>query len=321
MNRSGHDNLLTLTCLITCVCALYVASTSRPGSSVNAGIQANPPGGEKNSSEPENDTLNRRVENLTRELEQKSGQPESVMTQLQGSSQPRPDIGSSREAMAVAMAQVEAPTVTEPSVPGVAAPRRYFNQLSGPDGEVIATDVTFSARYGRRLAFRDSQNRPFAVDIDAVHPGVLGHLGIKREDALKDVQRDLNARKALAQAANQRRERREELARREAQENAEPVPGPSMTAPTQVTHVNVQSAPAAPVYSQPATVWTYQPHWRAGHRRSWNPGFQVSVPVGNSAVATFNSGSSQAPYSPPRYPFNNGFRFTRTGPYTSIPGY
>lgn len=322
MKRPGHDNLIALTCLVTCACALYVASTSRPVTPQSPQARHDSPATAKAAPEVGNGELNRKVEDLTRELKQKAVRLESVMAQLQSARPQRQPNDVSLDASAAAMAQVEAPTAAPPSASGVAFRPNHFNALSDPDGDTIANDVTFQARYGRRLAFRDSDNRPFAVDIDDVHPGVLGHLGIDRDDAMADARRDQTARRALAEAAARRREQRAELARREANAKPEAAPAPSMAAPTQVTHVNIQSpAPAAPVYSQPGTYWTCQPHWRSGHRRSWNPGVQVAVPVSNSTVASFQSPSSQTPYSPPRYPFNNGFRFTRTGPYTTIPGY
>ncbi len=220
--------------------------------------------------------------------------------------------------MARFMAEIDAPT----AVPG--SPARVFALLPGPDRKPLAANVKFRALYGRRLAFRDADNRPFAVDIESVHPGVLGHLGINLDEALAEDARDRANRRALAEAAARRQETRlraaAEAAQRQPLQQPEAASGPA----TQTTHITIQQPTTTPIYPYPSTVWTAQPVYgysspsyysSSAWWRPTIPRFQATL--GPLSIATACPPPQPAPAS--GFRFNNQFRFTEQGPYTTIP--
>lgn len=120
--------------------------------------------------------------------------------------------------------------VTAPDVP---APTRggLFQVVTDKNGKPLASSATFQKLYGRKLVFSTASGY-VPLDVDAVHPSVLAHLGIDAEKARTDQARlDTAARNKrandyqLAVAESQRRlddwERQETARREQARVNAE----------------------------------------------------------------------------------------------------
>lgn len=77
---------------------------------------------------------------------------------------------------------VPAPTVLRTNLLGTMEKLIIFPALLTRSGQTIASNVQYSATYGRRVVFvfPDLQRRAF--DIDDLHPEILAHLGINTEE-------------------------------------------------------------------------------------------------------------------------------------------
>jgi len=316
MKRSRSDFLLTLCSLSACLGVVYLAAER----ATEPDLQPTPPSGTPlpEPSAAKARELESKVAELTRNLNRTTTQLNEAMARLSE------DAGEVRRAAAVeeAMAQTPAPRLLTLGPEGSQVP--HFDELPAPSGQSLATDVRYHGIYGRRLVFRDAVNRPKAFDVEEVHPGVLAHLGIDVNDATEAGHRAEERRRARAEAAAQRRaERAQALAAEQARQNhPAPIADASMSAPTtQTTHITInQPAPAQPVYTTPVYYhWNY-PVRRTPVRRNPTPwptsGFHFNVgPVSASVAPTANWVGSDAA----RFPYNQGFRFNQTGPYTTIP--
>lgn len=97
------------------------------------------------------------------------------------------------------MAEVPAPTVTSATNPAGKIRKVYtFPKLIGAGGNTLATDAEFRSQFGRRLIFRSGNGRPLAYDMEELHPGVLLHLGITKESAMR-AQAGIDAQVAQAE--------------------------------------------------------------------------------------------------------------------------
>lgn len=318
MKRSRSEFLLTLCSLSACLGVVYLAAERNIGT-----VEQPTPASAAPLPEPSETTareLESKVEELTRNLKRTTTQLDEAMARLSEND------GEAREAAALAEAMTQTPAPRLVTLDSDERQVPHFDELPAPSGQSLATDVRYHGIYGRRLVFRDVDNRPRAFDVEEVHPGVLGHLGIDLNDATEAGRRGEERRRARAEAAAQRRaERAQALAAEQARQNqAAPFADASMAAPTtQTTHITInQPAPAQPVYTTP--VYQYQ-YWNYPVRRTPvrrnnvlgpTSGFHFNVgPVSASVAPTANWVGSDAA----RFPYNQGFRFNQTGPYTTIP--
>ena len=95
---------------------------------------------------------------------------------------------------------------TNASVP-VAASRQvtsvFVETVLGAQGNMLATNATFSGMVGRRLVFRLPKGPPAAFDVDQLHPDTLAKLGVDPDSARK-AQYDLDQMKRAQAEANQK---------------------------------------------------------------------------------------------------------------------
>jgi hypothetical protein len=150
-------------------------------------------------------------------LEEKLGEVTAVLqatTDKLESATAHLQAGDPRSAPPTAAAKPPAPVrlpddVPEPQVvtsvdrAGRPVQELVFPQLPGPDGRLLARDVRFRDRYGRRLVFGRTDGAPLAYDIDDVHPAVLVRLGIDADQARQD-QYEIDQQKRLQAEAVQK---------------------------------------------------------------------------------------------------------------------
>jgi len=316
MRRARSDFLLTLCSLSACLGVLYLAVVQ----------PEQPRSGEPASSAPaaasDFDDKTRELENkvarLSQDLTRATKQLDNALARLEATSAAT----AKNAAITEAMTQVSAP---EPGIAGPNGSRNpRFRELLSPSGEPIAFDLRFQGLYGRRLVFRDADNRPTAFDVEEVHPGVLGHLGIDLDEARDAGRRADEKRQARAAAAARRQEEKAAALARAAARNREAEAAAAdaikSTAP-QTTYVTInQPPPTQPFYSTPVyQYWTCPTSLVRVPRRSHVPTppsfhFNLGPLSANVAPTAAWVGSTSA-----RFPYNEGFRFNPTGPYTTIP--
>ena len=315
-NRVRSDFLLALCSLSACLGVLYLA-LERNSPPVEPPLLRNVAQAQDTPADSHRE-LEKKVEELTRDLDRTSEQLNNAMARLTENAE------EARQATALteAMARIPAPQMVVLEADGQPVP--HFRELLSPSGQTLATDVQFHGIYGRRLVFRGVDNHPTAFDVEEVHPGVLGHLEIDLNAAKQAGLRAAEKRRARAEAAARRREERAQaeaaaLAReRQAVEAAEASIAPPTT---QTTHITInQPPPAQAVYTTPVFYYWNHPVRRTPVRRNYalgsTSGFQFNIgPVSASVAPTRNWVGSDAA----RFPYNQGFRFNQTGPYTTIP--
>jgi|GEM_PF-5566353 len=78
----------------------------------------------------------------------------------------------------------------------------HFETLTSQDGGKIGEDLTFSARYGKRLVFHREKGAPLSFSFDEVHEDVLKRLGMDAEairNELKEAEEKKQARETERQ--------------------------------------------------------------------------------------------------------------------------
>ncbi len=316
MKQSRSDFLLALCSLSACVGVLYlVVEQNRRAIETPVAAQAlQSPG----PSDADTQALETKVAELTRNLDRTTAQLDHAMARLSENSTESRRSARSAEAMG----QIPAPVMVNSGTDGRLLPS--FEELLSPSGEPLASQVRFSGIYGRRLVFRDADNQPRAFDVEEVHPGVLEHLEIDLDAAREAARRTAENRRARAEAAARRRA---EIAQAQAAEQARqiqaaPPAEASMATPApQTTHITInQPAPQPSYYTTPVYYYWPQPVRRTPVRRNVIPGSGSGIQF-NVGPVTANVGSSptSAGSDAARFPYNQGFRFIQSGPYTTIP--